>query len=937
MSVEEPASTLDLTTCDREPIHIPGSIQPHGLLIALREPDLSMIQISANVPVFTGRRPSELLGRPLSDLLDAASMRGIDAALAIARPQDDNPLRITIAAQAFDGLVHRHKGVVILELEPHELDQDEAPFAIHFRGALARMAAARSMASLCNTVASDVRLLTGYDRVLIYRFDEDHHGEVLAEARRDDLESFLGLHYPASDIPEQARALYLVNYLRIIPDSDYIPVPIVPRDRPDTGDALDLTFSVLRSVSPVHIEYLHNLGWRATMSISLCHEGALWGLISCSHTAPRRVPYRVRATCELIGRLFSAEIAANERLEALEDASRRRAILGQLRDFVHAEPRVLDGLVRRTPNLLDLIDAGGAAVYSAAGCVTIGQTPRADQIRLLVGWLHEKVHDEVFATHALAHDYPGAGAFVEIGAGVLAFSLPKPEPEWVLWFRPEVVQTVRWGGDPNKAAEPGDTTGVLRPRRSFALWKQVVRGTSQRFGAADREAAALLRRAVLEADLGRQLEREQAARITAEVAQLRFAFLRDASTSLVDSLDYEATLGRVARLVTDRLADVCVIDLVDEAGELRRVLVHHANPARQPIAAALYHHAPSRQESRRARLSVAGRPVLRARVDPPWLRGELAADDALFDLLWNRLLVRSLMALPLVARGRALGEIVFLGAESGRVYDDVDLALAEELARRAATAIENAGLFRRMAEARDEARDEARRATRARDDLLAVVTHDLSNPLCAVLASATSLVRIATATEGLDPGLVKAGDRILRSARRMEALLRDLRDVDRIDARRFEIEARAEQVDRIVEEAIDLMKPLADQKRIALRRGEIAADLRVNADRDRILQVFSNLVGNAVKFTPAGGSIDLAARLQGAEVTFDVRDSGPGIAPQNLPHIFERGWHAPAVEGGSTGLGLYICKGIIEAHGGKIMVASQLGAGSTFSFTLPVS
>ncbi len=199
----EPAPTIDLTTCDREPIHIPGSIQPHGLLIALSEPDLSMIQVSANAPVFTGLMPAELLGRPLGSLLDAPSMQRLDAALASARPQDDNPLRVTIAEQAFDGLVHRYKGVVILELEPRELDRDEAPSVVYFRAALARMTAAPSMQSLCNTVARDVRMLTGYDRVMIYRFDEDHHGEVIAEACRDDLEPFLGLHYPASDIPSR--------------------------------------------------------------------------------------------------------------------------------------------------------------------------------------------------------------------------------------------------------------------------------------------------------------------------------------------------------------------------------------------------------------------------------------------------------------------------------------------------------------------------------------------------------------------------------------------------------------------------------------------------------------------------------------------------------------------------------------------------------------
>ncbi|MFT3772173.1 MAG: GAF domain-containing protein [Minicystis sp.] len=655
-----PLAAVDLTTCDREPIHVPGAIQPHGVLFTLREPDLVIVQVSANAAAFTDVAPADLLGRPLATLVDARSSRIIGAVLAGDEPQEHNPLPVTIAGRTFDGIVHRHRGATLLELEPRPAEDDGAP-AFSLKAAFGNMAAVTNLHDLLVAAARDVRRITGYDRVLIYRFDADAHGEVIAEDRRADLESFLGLHYPASDIPKQARALYLANCLRIIPDREYEPVPIVPRERPDTGELLDLTFSVLRSVSPVHLEYMRNIGFRASMSISLVRSGALWGLISCSHGAPRYVPYALRATCEIIARYLSSQIAAKERLEALQAIDRRRGTLTQLVKHVRAEGDLARGLVRRSPHLLDLVEAGGAAVYTAGGCLTLGQTPRAEQIGLLVGWLCGAVRDEVFATDALSGLCTFADAFRDIGSGVLAFSLPKPDPEYVLWFRPEVVQTVRWGGDPQKPVEPGPDGSTLQPRRSFALWQELVRGKSLPWSPADVEIAGTLRHLATELDLARQVEREQAARVAAEAAQLRFLFLREAGLLLGGSLDYETTLGSVARLATDRFADLCVIDLITESGVLRRVQVQHASPLKQPIAEALYRHTPYRDGDCDASLVAGGRATLRTRLDRDWLRERVARDDALFDLLWTQLHVRSLIAAPLVARGRALGEILLLG------------------------------------------------------------------------------------------------------------------------------------------------------------------------------------------------------------------------------------------------------------------------------------
>ena len=295
---------VDLTNCDREPIHIPGAIQAHGLLLTIQDEDLTVQQVSENVAQHLSIAPAEILGRSLEGLLDDQSARALRAALAEERIEAVNPLALRMCGRAFDGICHRHLGATIVELEPAE--GKSAPLAHSLRVALSTLEGAQSVDELCRAAVTAVRRLTGFDRVMIYRFDQQGHGSVIAEARHEQLEPYLGLHYPASDIPRQARELYLRNWLRIIPDASYTPARIVPALRPDTGEPLDLSHAALRSVSPIHLEYMRNMGVVGSMSISLVVRGELWGLVSCAnHEAPRFLRYEARAACEVVGRLLS--------------------------------------------------------------------------------------------------------------------------------------------------------------------------------------------------------------------------------------------------------------------------------------------------------------------------------------------------------------------------------------------------------------------------------------------------------------------------------------------------------------------------------------------------------------------------------------------------------------------------------------------------------
>lgn len=299
---------LDLTNCDREPIHIPNLIQPHGVLLAISATEYKILQVSLNTKKILGIEPENLLNQPLSYLLNQDQIQSFENCLS-----EDfsciNPLPITIQKEEknlnFDGIAHRNQDIIILELEPTQPNQVTNFFNFYqlVKNPIARIQKTKTLNELCNAIAQEVKSITNFDRVMVYRFDQEGAEAVIAEAAEAELESFLGLNYPASDIPRQAKHLYTLNCLRLIPDATYEPVGISPQLNPLTNQPLDLSMSTLRSVSPLHIEYLHNMGVSASMSISLMQNQELWGLISCHHNTPKQVPYEIRTVCEFIGQI----------------------------------------------------------------------------------------------------------------------------------------------------------------------------------------------------------------------------------------------------------------------------------------------------------------------------------------------------------------------------------------------------------------------------------------------------------------------------------------------------------------------------------------------------------------------------------------------------------------------------------------------------------
>jgi len=353
----ETAETGKSTNYDREPIHIPGSIQPYGILLVLQEPQLKILQVSNNTLEFIGLHPQELLNRNLKDLLGAKQVGAIEK-LLLADFENINPLKISIKNQDnlrnFDGIIHRSDKLLILELEPNQVkkDVDYLGFYHLVKGPIAKMQNASSLHALCQILVKEVRKLIGFNRVMLYQFNAEGDGTVIAEDKLENLSSYLGLHYPALDIPEQARQLFICNWLRLIPNVNYQPRELLPIHNPVTNSPLDLSLSVLRSVSPCHIEYLKNMGASASMSISLINEKKLWELIVCHHQSAKFVPYEVRTTCGFLGQILSLELSSKEDKENLDYQINLKAIQSKFIESIPQTENFVDDLVKSEANLL---------------------------------------------------------------------------------------------------------------------------------------------------------------------------------------------------------------------------------------------------------------------------------------------------------------------------------------------------------------------------------------------------------------------------------------------------------------------------------------------------------------------------------------------------------------------------------------------------------
>ena len=481
----QPAA-VDLTNCESEPIHLLGGIQPIGFLVALA-PDWTVSRMSANCSEHVGRPPEELLGAEARELLPSETIHALRNRMTLLRGADATERMLGVAVEGsetpFDIAIHMAGDEVVLEAEPSRTRQPGDAATI-VRAMIARLEPAAAMEGLLSEGARQIRVLTGFDRVMVYRFAADGHGEVVAESARPGVDSFLGLHFPATDIPRQARELYRRNLLRLIADVDAEPVPVLP----GSGQPLDLSLSTLRSVSRIHIEYLKNMEVGASMSISIIVGGKLWGLLACHHRAARCPGLETRSIAELFAQMFGMRIEMLEQKAALEFELRARAAADRLIADAEAEGDPLADVEQVLTTLSAAVPCEGLAVVRSGAADIAGLAPPPEEALQIAAGIERVAGGRAFAAERLADVVPDAMADI---AGVLGIPVSK-SGDWLLLFRPEQLQAIRWAGNPDKPVDASDP-GRLTPRHSFAEFQELVRGRSAPFTAAELAAAESLR------------------------------------------------------------------------------------------------------------------------------------------------------------------------------------------------------------------------------------------------------------------------------------------------------------------------------------------------------------------------------------------------------------------------------------------------------------
>jgi chemotaxis family two-component system sensor kinase Cph1 len=480
-TLHEEAATDLKDGCEREPVHIPGSIQPHGVLLVLNQADELILQAAGDVGSFLGfdeqvrgRALNDVLGHSLSDLMASSG------ATLQTEPTYIGTIVTSAGAPSLALTAHLVDAVAVVEVE-HAVEPRAAPALLaSIRAITERIGGASSLLEAANIAADEVRVITGYDRVMIYQFLPDGSGSVIAEVKAVELSSFLRHRFPASDIPPQARALYCRSPIRVIPDVDYVPAPLTPSSRPDTGSPLDMSHCALRSVSPVHIEYLRNMGVGASMSVSVLLQGELWGLVACHNTRSLAVGYEARELCRHVAQILAQKIQAFSEVE-MHCLSRDLGYAADrlLRELVDTDdPSSV--LLARSAALQEVVQSSGVAISWRGAVKMAGHVPTTPEVQALADWLRTRLSGgNTLVSEQLSEQYPAAARFARSGSGVLSTLMQGDDPPLLIWFRAEKVEEINWAGNPHQPLDPSSRLGSLNPRRSFATWAETVKGRSR--------------------------------------------------------------------------------------------------------------------------------------------------------------------------------------------------------------------------------------------------------------------------------------------------------------------------------------------------------------------------------------------------------------------------------------------------------------------------
>ncbi|WP_276496192.1 ATP-binding protein [Pontibacter litorisediminis] len=500
---------VDLSNCEKEPIHLIGRIQPHGFQLILHKTTLEVEQVSENISGFLQADPAELLGKTLRRIITEEEYKQLEMQLAQQRSGIHTEL-VHLQGKQFFGFLHESQGHLVLECEPFEeqvAGQQQLEITAAYTRFLRELDEQDSVLAQAQLTCEFVQQAIGYDQVMLYRFDEDWHGEVIAEKVVPGLHSYLHHHFPATDIPAQARALLLLKPIRQIADVSATAVRITPYFNPVTGQPSNIILSELRNPSEIHLEYLGNMGVQATLSISIIANGKLWGIIACQHKSPVFISFWMRQLCLNVAQAFANGLLAHQERRDLRQLEELRRQEEQLLRQLEKSPKLDEELQAQLPAIMGLTEASGVALLLGGKCYTYGDAPNEAELRTLVGWVAKEAEGSTFYTRSLSNLHPASATLHGQASGLLAVEISKLNREYLLYFKPELSEKRIWAGKPEKKTE--ENSQRIHPRKSFARWEQVIRGKSAPWGLNEVEIAQTLVKDLISVVLRNQKEHLQ--------------------------------------------------------------------------------------------------------------------------------------------------------------------------------------------------------------------------------------------------------------------------------------------------------------------------------------------------------------------------------------------------------------------------------------------
>ncbi len=870
-----------MSACAREPIHIPGTVQSHGALLSVG-PDGRVRQASTSVEPLLGRAAAALQGVPLAEAVGGAVADWVAA--RAGKPGRRSRRFPRLRGQAVWVTAHDHDGLTLVELEPEPPSAPPPPTPAAVRDAVAGFALEPNLFRACQLAAEAVAALAGYDRVMVYMFHPDQTGEVVAEVRDDRAASYLGLRYPASDIPEQARRLYLACGTRQVVNTHTPASPLVPRHDPATGKPLDMGLAVLRPLSPIHLEYLTNMGVAASLTASVVVEGALWGLIACHHNSPRWVDPTIHGAVAAVSEALARVVERDSRWQHKRaDAATNRA-MGRLKRLLRRKDDVVEELILSRSGLAGTLRADGLALVIGDTSLATGRCPDPS-------WLTAFARDVagkgpgLVQSERRARDVPGLPPTGNMAAGFLAQVLDPDLPAVLVAFADELETVVTWGGDPEKAAVWDPSRGRLSPRKSFELWRQTVRGESRPWRLED-------------VRLMRQVGDALASRVAAD---------RDSLLAQVERLRQRfASSPGLRREVLDALLEGIV--LVASVRDDDHMHIHSVNRLfRETFGVGDAKTLPKRLD---AFLSKVGLPAELA--DPAYTTFPL---------------VREVWA---VDGGRR-----WFSMERRTVFN---IRSAEGDTRLALISLHDVTPFKQAEQAMDAARRRAEDAMDRQRRFLAAASHELRTPLNAIIGFSEMMTDQVFGPLGNARYEGYAKD-VLTSGRHLLSVVNDLLTLARMHGEALAPEGVRTDLTEELRQCCHLVETQVQARGLELEVVLPDQPLWLRVEPRTVRQVLLNLLSNAIKFTPAPGRVTCACGIDpGGPAYLSVADTGIGIADHDQQDVFE-----PFVRAGNvytrntegTGLGLSIVKALVEAQGGSVQLASRYGQGTTVRAIFP--